>query len=136
MQSRAIEYLNKDRLHHIDMLEALKNEEAKLLYADDEGVLIQSKDYGAYLISTDSDALLDKLCGMMDAPLLITAHQTRFLPLLSERFGLNSHNECLQCAYFLSSKLEERIPDGIELKKLSLDETDFVLAHYENIPIR
>ena len=136
MLNKAYEYLNRDRLHNIDMLETLDRGNAELLYADEEGVLMLSNSCGAYLISSDDETLLDRMCKMMVSPVLITAHQTKFLDLLSERFGFNTKNECFQCSYMSSKRLDELIPDGIDLKELSLAETDFVLAHYKHIPFR
>ena len=136
MLNKAYEYLNRDRLHNIDMLETLDRGNAELLYADEEGVLMLSNSCGAYLISSDDETLLDRLCGMMVSPVLITAHQTKFLDLLSERFGFNTRNECFQCAYMSSERLDVLIPDGIELRELSMADTDFVLAHYSHIPFR
>ncbi len=136
MLNKAYEYLNRDRLHHIDMLETFDREEAELLYADEDGVLIISESCGAYLVSTESEALMDRFCDMMLSPVLITTHQTKFLPLLNERFGFNKNNECYQCAYLQTNRLDELIPGGIELHDLTLSEIDFVLRHYDHIPFR
>ena len=136
MRDKAYEYLNKDRLHHIDMLETLNRGVAELKYADEDGVLILSESCGAYLISTESETLMNYFCGMMVSPVLITAHQTRFLPLLNERFGFNKNNECFLCAALQPSLLENKIPNGIELRALTVSDIDFVLANYKYIPYR
>lgn len=136
MLNKAYEYLNRDTLHHADMLEALKREEAELIYADDEGVLIRSMNYGGYLISTESDTLMERFCDMITSPIIITTHQTRFLAMLKDIFGFNMYTICVQCAYLNEEKLESKLPDGIGLRELTLSDTDFVLEHYKNIPFR
>lgn len=45
------ERLEKDKLHHIDMLELLHRGRGELLFEDETGILMQDKDIGCYLLT-------------------------------------------------------------------------------------
>lgn len=134
MKDKAYNYLKKDRLHHIDMLESMDRNIADVIYADDDGVLIYNTTGCSYMISTQCSELLEKMCDMINEPLLITTHQPQFVPRLQERFVFNDRMDCFQCAYLSDQALDEQITQGIELRELTMSELDFVLMNYKHIP--
>lgn len=136
MQRQAREYLNRDRLSHIDMLEALDTKIARVLCAGDAGVLLLIPSCGVYMVSAESPEFLRTLLPLMDRPELIVTHQPSLAPLLCESFGLEQHMLCYQCVYLSDKPLAPEIPQGIALRALTLDETDFVMDNYENEPDR
>jgi len=132
----AYAYLNRDRLHHTDMLEALARGDAELLYAGERGVLILNTACGVYLISAEDEETLGEMCGEIRDPLVLTAHQTRFQSNLAERFGLREKTECSQCSYTRTLGPCLCLPEGVELRLLPESALDFVAEHYTHIPLR
>ena len=131
MKDRAYEYLNRDRLSHIDMLETLRRGMGRVLFADDGGVAVLNGGY-TYMISAESDESLKKICATIKRPEQIAMHQERFVPLLQELYAYKYKMECLQCAYLSDEKLEEKLPQGIELRELTMAELNFVVEHYDH----
>lgn len=129
---QAFRYLERDRLHHIDMLEALKRGEGELLYAGEDGVLIFHREGLTYMLSTEDEKALAHMCALLDAPELLTLHQARFAPLLAERFGLARRMDCRQCAYLSSDAPPEKPAPGVTLRALEPENLGFVLAHYSH----
>ncbi len=132
MITKAYEYLNKDRLHHIDMLETLNRGIGEVVYADDGGVVLLNTGY-TYMISTESEETLEKICAMIKRPELIAMHQARLVPLLQEKYRYRHTMECLQCAYLPDEKLDEKLPEGLELRELTPDNTEFVIKNYDHL---
>lgn len=132
MNEKAYEYLERDKLHHIDMIESLNAKTAEVLYAEDDGVLLYNVPSCAFMISTEQRKTLDRMCEIMREASLMIIHQIQFLPFLRERFGLEERMECFQCAYFGNKGLDEHIPEGVELRPLEISELEFVLKNYEH----
>ena len=97
MKDRAYNYLNKDRMLHIDMLETMDRNNAELIYAQDDGVLLLNVTGGTYMLSAQSKDTLERMCGLITDPELITLHQAEYIPLLQEKYGLKHKMECFQC---------------------------------------
>ncbi|MDR1132244.1 MAG: GNAT family N-acetyltransferase [Oscillospiraceae bacterium] len=128
---KAVEYLTGDRLRHIDMLEAVKRDEAELLFAEDGGVILRHRGAGAVMISAGSAAVLEKMLEQAGRPALIALHQPRFAGLLQERFAHPNRMDCMQCAY-LETEGPDVPPRGdVVLRALSPDALSFVMRHYE-----
>lgn len=50
-RKQAVQFLSRDFLHHIDMMEIIKRGNAEILLADDRGVLIFNAACGTYMMS-------------------------------------------------------------------------------------
>ena len=134
MKEKAYDFLSADRLHHIDMLESIDRGIADIIYADEEGVLIYNIPGGTYMVSTESFALLEKMCDMLSETSLITTHQPEFVSYLKDRFKLKETMECYQCAYLANNLIDDQIPVGIAFRELTMSEFDFVFKNYDHIP--
>lgn len=132
MKDRAYKYLNRDRMHHIDMLETIERNNAELIYVEHDGVLLLNVSGGTYMISVQDEKTLEKMCGMIISPELITMHQAQFVPYLHAKYGYKHTMECLQCAYLSSEKLDVKLAEGIELRKLTMEEHTFVVKNYDH----
>ncbi len=132
MKNRAYEYLNRDRLHHIDMLETMDRNNAELIYAESDGVLLLNISGCTYMISTESEETIVKMCEMISEPELITMHQAQFVPMAQEKYGFEHKMECFQCAYLSHERIDERVSEGIELRGLTLAELSFVCENYDH----
>lgn len=132
MKDRAYDYLNRDRLHYIDMLETIDRNNAELIYAEQDGVLLLNIPSGTYMISTENEEVLEKMCGLITEPKLITLHQAKFAQFLQAKYGFKHKMECLQCAYLSRERLEEKASDGIEMRELTQAELQFVCKNYDH----
>jgi len=134
MTEKAYGYLNKDRLHHIDMLETLSRNEGEILFASDDGVLVLNRPSGTYMLSAENADTLEKMCALIGRPELITVHQTHYVPLLQARYAYKHTMTCLQCAYLSKQRLDEKRTDGVSVRRLTQTDRAFVLEHYEHGP--
>lgn len=131
MTEKAYGYLNRDRLHHIDMLETLDRHVGEVLYASEDGVLMRNLPSGTYMLSADSEEALERMCALTSGrPELMTVHQARFVPLLQARYAFKHEMRCLQCAYLSKEPPDEHPTEGVTLRLLTQAERAFVLEHY------
>lgn len=131
MNEKAYNYLNKNRLHHIDMLQSLDRNIADVLYAGEDGVLLFNRPGEVYMCSTESDETFNVFCRLIENPFLIETHQPRFMPALRERFGLKGNEVCWQVAYLAETPPEIPVPAGFEIKPLTLEYAQFAADNYE-----
>ena len=126
----ALKYLNKNRLLNIDMIDSLESDEAAVIYASDNGVMIYIYAGDSYAISADSDVEKILVCAKPDADAFL-AHQDFYLPLLKRQFGLNHEMRCFPAVYTKPNPPEYKI--DYEIKQLTLDHLETVLATYSHI---
>ena len=132
MKDKAYDYLNRDRLHHIDMLETMDRNNAKVIYEESDGVLLLNITGCTYMISAESEETIEKMCGLISEPELMTVHQAQLVPMLEAKYGYKNKMECFQCAYLSHERLDESISAGIELRGLTLEELPFVYKNYDH----
>lgn len=58
----AADYLARQGLRCVDMLELLRRDGGAVRYAGDEGVLLWDKESGAWFLSAQSEEALGRLC--------------------------------------------------------------------------
>lgn len=131
MNKIAYEYLSRDRLHHIDMLESLDRGIADVHYAGEDGVLLYNRPGWVWMLSTESDEAFEKMCARIKDPFLIETHQPRYLPALRERFSLKGDRPCWQVAYLGTEAPAVLPPSGFEIKPLTPEYAPFVADAYE-----
>lgn len=131
MNEKGYDYLNRNRLHHIDMLQSLERGMADMLYAEDDGVLLYNRPGCVYMLSTESDEVFEKVCALISDPILIETHQPRFMPALREHFGLEGNEVCWQVAYLGKTPPAIPLPDGFEIRPLTPEYAEFVTKNYE-----
>ena len=136
MIEKALEYLKRDTLLHVDMLETIKRGIGEVIYAGNDGVVLLNSGY-TYMISVESEETLERACSVIGKrPEVICAHNALFTPLLQEKYGYKHQMECFQCAYMSGEKLDLRASEGIELKPLTIEQLDFVVENYSHNPDR
>lgn len=131
MNEKAYDYLNRNRLHHIDMLQSLDRGIADVLYAGDDGVLLYNRPGWVWMLSAGSDETFEKMCALIEDPSLIETHQPRYMPALRERFSLEGSEVCWQVAYLDKAPRAVPVPDGFEIRRLTPEYAEFVTEHYE-----
>ena len=131
MNEKAYDYLNRDRLHHIDMLQTLDRGIADVLYAEDDGVLLYNRSGWVYMLSAATDAAFDAMCALIKDPSLVETHQPKYMPAIRERFGLEGDMVCWQVAWLGGTPPDIPAPAGFEIRLLTPEYAPFVREHYE-----
>ncbi|MDF2843430.1 MAG: GCN5-related N-acetyltransferase [Herbinix sp.] len=132
MKDKAIKYLSKNPLLHMDMMEAIRRNSADLLYADIDGVLIREQNSDAYMITVNDVELGCNLINTISESNLFVAHQENMVELISNKFNLKGKMECFQVVYEQEHMLE--VSDEISIRALDLEHIDVILEHYKKLP--
>lgn len=128
-------HLLKNKLFHMDMLEALRRGNARLLYFEEDGVLLQEKSSGAYMFTTKDRTSGEKILRSIfsDPPQrekvkLFVSHQECMNAFLCEFFSINLEMECIQAVYTRKEPLP--VKRGMDIRKLDAGFLSAVEKHY------
>ncbi|MEG1446454.1 MAG: GNAT family N-acetyltransferase [Ruthenibacterium sp.] len=126
MRKIATQYLMKNRLLHIDMLEALRRGTASIVDASEDGVLLCDMS-GAYLLSATTEKESARLLELVPSATVFSVHQRFSLQQIQDKFHFKSVNPCAQAAY-----LEKEPPtyDAENIRVLDDRYTNFVHQNY------
>ena len=133
-RQNALAYLEKDRLGHMDMLEVIRRNQADILYADEDGVLLHDIPSGAWMLSAVDGDMGDRLLSLIprgEADPLFETHQTFIRDSICRRFHPQHVNECRQAVYTRKQPVEE--PDHLDLRPLDEGDLDRVRAAYHAV---
>jgi len=150
IEDQAIEILSGDKLLHIDMIEAIRRGEARLLDIQAGGVLLYHASAATWMMSAPDPVsariLLDSIRGNTgqayasqansdlsesDEPPLFVAHQEHSIAMAQALLGLPKSMPCLQSAYFADVPLP--VPDGPgEIRRLDLSSLAYVHRYYSH----
>lgn len=136
------EKLLTNKLLHMDMLEALRRNDADILYLGDGGVLLREKRNGVYMLTAaDKESgeriLSDLACcpekevtgGRKNGlPRLFVSHQEFLNDIICEKFNMQMDFACTQFVYTRKEPLP--IKKGMDIRKLETDVQPIVSAHY------
>ncbi len=126
----AYQYLNKNKMLNIDMIDGLNSGEAEVIYAAENGVLLYNISGGSYLISADGD--IERILACVDKNARIfMAHQDFYIPLLKRQFGLDTEMRCYMAVYTKPAAPEFKT--DYEIRQLTIDYLDVVLNTYSYI---
>lgn len=126
----ALKFLNKNRLHNIDMIDSLESGESVVIYASDKGVMIYNLSGDSYSISAEGDIEKILVCAKPDADAFLV-HQECFAPLVKNQFGLKNEMRCFTAVYTKPQGPEYKT--DCEIKQLTLDYLDTVVATYSHV---
>ena len=119
MINKALEYLQREYLHNLDMIEGLRRDLYDVVYAAEDGVLIRDKldGYTHMLACRDAEAALRIAKLTQSGCGLFVAHQADTVEPLRELLDFDEASECWQAAYLGDTPL----PVGdFEIKKLDM----------------
>lgn len=131
-----------DKLLHMDMLEALRRNDADILYMGDEGVLLKEKRNGVYMLTAadgeNGERILSGLAqrlekeaangGKRELPCLFVSHQAYMNDLICEKFNMEPEVECTQFVYTRKEPLPMK--KETDIRKLGTDALPIISAHY------
>lgn len=130
MTDTALEYLNRDYMHNLDMIECIRRDLYDVVYAVEDGVLIRDREDGStqMLSCRDTEAaeriakLVTPECG------LFVAHQAETVEPLRKLLGFAGAEECRQAIYLKETPL----PVGAyDIRTLNLSYAPFIAEHYK-----
>lgn len=122
-------YLEKNKLANIVMTEPLKRGHAKLLYFEEDGVLIKEEISGAYMLSAKNVESGEKILSLIEeAPEQFVSQQEFLNRSITERFGLQIECECVNAVY----TRKESLPSQKEwdIRQLDKNFTTFLCDNY------
>ena len=120
MRETALNYLMRDYLLHVDMIECIRRDICRIAYAGENGVLLQVDGGTGAMLSCESTELALSLPKIGEYALLVL-HQTAHRENFCRRFGYQAGKECWQGAYTKSMPLEEQSADIRRLDMRFLD---------------
>jgi len=131
-----MDYLNRDRMTHIDMLEILHLPKARVLTANENGVLLEHGDL--FLLANEHGHAADFLPLMtLNSPFnpeqLIVLHSGELRETLEREHGFQTVMECYHAVYPSSERIPYTLPEGAEIRKLDARYVDFVHVNYHMV---
>ncbi|HEY8390378.1 MAG TPA: GNAT family N-acetyltransferase [Clostridia bacterium] len=126
----ALEYLNKNQLLHADMIDCINNNQAKIVYANNDGVVIYNLEGRVYCISLEKDADIESILALCKRNRCSVIHQDFYYPLIKEKFKFKHKKECYQVVY--TKPFPPQNQYDFEIKPLTLDYVNFVFDNYSN----
>lgn len=127
----ALDYLEKNKLLHIDMIEPIRRNTCDILYANSDGVLIHEKNSNSYMLTTESVDLAKKLIENLPKKDLFVIHQNEMFDLVKDRFGYKNYFECKQTAYLKNTP--PKLDYEIEIRLLEDKNKDLVKENYKSM---
>ena len=128
-ERRALAYLAKDPLLHLNMTEAIRCGAAKLLRVTEKSVLLYSTAGRVCMASAADPAEAERLAGACKPQELYAVCRPFLADALTARFGLVKGMECRQAAYLGRAPLPEPQSPAF-IRPLDERHLPFIRAHY------
>lgn len=118
-------------LLHMGMIEPIRIDTAKILYAENDGVLIKELRSNAYMLSVNEFEKGQELIDQISECNLILVHQAFMVDYIADKFTLYGRHDCFQAVYM--NKVIIKLNDDLEIRPLELNDLDIILAHYDKL---
>ena len=109
MKEKALEFLNKDYLLNVDIIECIRRDICRILYASDKAVLIVADSGWVYMLSCEDRELGLELIKTHQPPWVVL-HQMDMREAVAG-LGYRIGDECWQSAYTKTTPMEETLAD-------------------------
>ena len=136
MKQQAIDFLMRDRMANIDILEVLQLPHAEVLAVNDHGVLVA---HGDLFLLAHEPGYAAEFLPLMEAGLaqnseqLVVLRSRELKYVLEANYGFQTVMECYHAVYPSAERIPYTLPDGAEIRKLDARYVDFVHAHYHMV---
>lgn len=120
------EYLNRDYLLNVDIIESLRRGDSEVLRAENDGVLVREKEGYLYFLSCDTVEAAKRLTDGYDIHLCVL-HGCEHIDEIAPILGLNHGRECFQVAYTKSEPADE---GNADIRVLTPDYAEFAAGVY------
>jgi len=136
MKQLAYDYLMRDELVNIDVLEALHLPKAQIRAANDHGVLVEHD--GLYFFASEPGCAAEFLPQITqgltkDEERQIVLHSGELREMLEHQFGFQTEMECYNATYRSKHPIAYALPQGAEIRTLDAQSVDFIHAHYHMV---
>lgn len=132
LEGRALEYLKRDKILHMDMIEDIRRNKARMIAVREDGVLLQDRDSGVYMITARTKDAGERLLSLTEPEgAQYTSHQKFVTESICERFAKKRVSECFQVVYTRKTPLEE--PEGFDIRVLDESFAEIVSKHYDMV---
>lgn len=128
-------YLLADHLHHIDMIEAIRRNEATIIHQGSNGVLIHHSVCGAYMLSARTAEFSEHLIGLMHKPEVVVVHQEFSRDQVQRQYSFCESLGCFHAAYFGDS-FPSVYSHPFSILQMDATSIDLVMKHYRHIDDR
>ena len=130
LEGRALEYLKRDKILHMDMIEDIRRGKARLIAVREDGVLLQDRDSSVYMLTARTKDAGERLLSMTEPEgAQYTCHQKFVMESICARFEKKRVSECFQVVYTKKTPLEE--PAGFDIRVLDESFAGIVSEHYD-----
>ena len=109
MKEKALEFLNKDYLLNVDMIECIRRDICRILYASDKAVLIVADSGWVHMLSCEDRELGLELIRTHQPPWVVL-HQMDMREAVAG-LGYRIGDQCWQSAYTKTTPMEETLAD-------------------------
>ena len=109
MKEKALEFLNKEYLLNVDMIECIRRDICQIVYASDKAVLIAADGGWVWMLSCEDRALGLALIRTHQPPWVVL-HQMDMREAVAG-LGYRIGDECWQSAYTKTTPMEETLAD-------------------------
>lgn len=136
-KDRAVSWLSKDRLSHMDMLEVIRRGQAEVIRAENSGVLVYDRPSGAWMLSASDEDMGERLLSEIprdEKDLLFAVHQDFLRDSIARRFRRNVVSECFQAVY--TRKLPPVCTTDFRIRPLEPRDVDTVYRNYHAVHSR
>ena len=99
LEASAKAYLERNALHHMDMLEPIRRGSAEVLAANPRGVLLVEKASRTHMLTVEAPEYAEEFLGQIENPYLMAVHQEVLAEDAARRFGLQPTMRCHQAAW-------------------------------------
>ena len=133
---RAVSFLSRDRLSHMDMLEVIRLGQAEVIRAEENGVLLYDRPSGAWMLSASDADMGERLLSEIpreEEELLFAVHQDFLVESIGRRFHRNRVNECRQAVY---TRKTPPAQGGFAVRPLTAQDADIVYENYHAVHSR
>lgn len=129
LPGRAAEYLKRDKVFHMDMLEDIRNGQAKVLAVRKDGVILRDSVSGVYMVTAENPDAGERLLSLADPGAeVFTCHQKFLAESIRRRFRKEDVSECFQVVYTRKTPLPE--PEGVAIRPLGEEYAETVHSLY------
>ncbi len=130
-ETAAKSYLERNALHHMDMLQPIRRASAEVLAANSRGVLLLEKVSRTHMLTVEAPEYAAEFLGQIENPYLMAVHQEVLAEDAARRFGLQPTMRCHQAAWLRPSP--PRMPETpFSVKSLGMDMAQDIHALYSH----
>jgi len=131
MKEKALEYLGQNSLFHMGMIFPIKRESAEIFHAGDDGIFIQDKMSGAFMLSFCDLDKGKELLDSIDRVELICIYQKELAQYFQEKHNYDKYEENFQAVYMKNEPVTVSA-EGLEIRTLDVDSLDLIYEHYNH----